>query len=1270
MIRGVKSEGVSESVEIEAAASPRAESPSPTTDLDDQLGEAIETYLALVEAGQAPEPERFAASYPEIQADLVAALDGLALVRGLVGHAEGSGSRLETGRRIAGYRIVRELGRGGMGVVYEAVHVGLDRPVALKVLGTHAAPDSNGRRRFLNEARTAAGLHHTHIVPVFDVGQLGGLCYYAMQRIEGSGLDRVVRHLRRDRSAGVSGTSSTQPTTLRAKIARASRFAFTPSSKPNAFQQTVEAKPLADLSWNGSESATGSWHGRSGSRLLGLSGQGSIPATPPKAGHRDEAPPFEPPKGSAYYRWVAEIGREAAQALGHAHERGIIHRDVKPSNLLIDDLGKVWVADFGLARRLADPGLTQHDSLLGTPRYMSPEQGRVGPIDGRSDLYSLGATLYELLALRPPFDGRSAAELLEQIAKQEPAPLRSIDPKIPRDLETIVLKLLAKSPNDRYESASALADDLSRFLNREPVRARRISPVGRAWRFARRHPGITAVSTIASVTVLSVTIVAFLVILKERDLAIQADLATQKAMRTQLWREASVVRLSNVPNRRANGLDLIRESAGMKPEPELQTKLRNEALEFLVARDVEARADLPTGKARAVTFGAIGSRIATLSQTDEGASINLWDFARREKLQEVKLRPEGPAEPPRPGPGPGGGGGGGRRGGEGRFSNGGLIATVGQSIAVIGPDGQSIRLIDTATGNPLSTIPFPGRRVLWLLASSDGRRLVTGDTTFIPPPSSPPFGPPPPRRFEVNLWDVEAMTKPLAVLANWTSEQAGPGPSFDPPLAAISPDGLTIAVARSRKTSVSLWSSEYGEPIGDEPIETQSELTALALGTDNQLATAGGGEVRLWDIGSRTPLPSLTPNQSFVRFLRFSPKGTLLAIVGLLGRDVELWDTASHSLVAVLPTPDRVDDIAFSPDGQTVIASGQAATSSVWTVVETDVRTRLSGFDAMTLSIAFRPDGLLALGSWQGTIRFLDAGRSVLASPSRAEESTKDDTAARDRPVSLAFDHRGQLITLEHDALRVYPAPPACQKFKVVPLPIIRIGGANLVSSHDRRAFVVNRAGDLYLWRPDNPEKLLPIFPPGTVGPAEPPMKGNRWWALALSPNADRLYLIDGDNNVIAWELDPKTGQSKSGVTWPASDFTTFPISLALGNDGALLAIGERSGRVTLIDTVTGKIRNKLEPADGSDGASFTLAFGHNGRQLAVGTQTGHVNLWNISEKTPTLLMRLPGHRGYITALSYDPQGKHLASCGSDKTVDVWDLAKINANLEKLGLPW
>ena len=320
-----------------------------------------------------------------------------------------------------------------MGTVYEAVHVGLDRPVALKVLGTHAAPDSSARRRFLNEAQTAAGLHHTHIVPVFDVGQVGGLCYYAMQRIEGSGLDRVIRHLRRTRpwrrrGVGLAGRACRQLAAdghaARGSSSFSSRFGQhlgpasrragcggSPGHVPRSAQpaggsaeplgprRLARRRPGRDSSGRGvllplpDRRFDGLWGSRR-ARAPGCRAAASAldhaatrPARRPACrawprrhrravGRDDEPPPFDPPRGSAYFRWVAAVGLQAADALAHAHHQGVIHRDVKPSNLLIDAKGSIWVTDFGLARRLADPGLTHHDSLLGTPRYMSPEQAR------------------------------------------------------------------------------------------------------------------------------------------------------------------------------------------------------------------------------------------------------------------------------------------------------------------------------------------------------------------------------------------------------------------------------------------------------------------------------------------------------------------------------------------------------------------------------------------------------------------------------------------------------------------------------------------------------------------------------------------------------------------------------------------------------------------------------------------------------------------------------------------------------------------------------
>ncbi len=183
-------------------------------------------------------------------------------------------------------------------------------------------------------------------------------------------------------------------------------------------------------------------------------------------------------------------------ALEHAHANDVLHRDVKPSNLLIDEKGHLWITDFGLARIRGGLDLTQTDEALGTPRYMSPEQalGRRTPLDGRTDVYSLGATLYEILTLATPFPGDDRLDVLRRITQEEPIPPRKIDPRIPVELETIVLKAMAKVPADRYATAADLADDLGRFLDDRPIRARRPSLLNRAGKWTRRHRKLMAVA--------------------------------------------------------------------------------------------------------------------------------------------------------------------------------------------------------------------------------------------------------------------------------------------------------------------------------------------------------------------------------------------------------------------------------------------------------------------------------------------------------------------------------------------------------------------------------------------------------------------------------------------------------------------------------------------------------------------------------------------------------------------------------------------------------
>ncbi|HEV3165775.1 MAG TPA: WD40 repeat domain-containing serine/threonine-protein kinase [Isosphaeraceae bacterium] len=1248
-------------------------------DRDERLGEAIEAFLAKAESGAPPDPDQFVAEYPDLGEDLRAALEGLALVRGLVGDASGPGHRLEAGRRIAGYRIVRELGRGGMGIVYEAVHVDLDRPVALKVLGTQAAPDSTGRRRFLNEARTAAGLHHTHIVPVFDVGQVGGLCYYAMQRIEGSGLDRVLRTLRRGRStAAGSGAGMTAAHTT-----------------PLATSGNAESPPgLPSL-----PEETATWIGGAGRSSSGHVGTSLGPA-------HNEPPPFEPPHGTAYYRWVARAGRQAAEALAHAHHRGIIHRDIKPSNLLVDARGTIWVADFGLARRMADPNLTQSDSLLGTPRYMSPEQATNGAIDGRTDLYSLGATLYELLTLRPPFEGRTHAELNKQITTKEPATPRQFDAKIPRDLETIVLKAMAKRPADRYTSAGELAEDLGRFLSYEPVKARRIGPVGQLWRFAQRHPSITAVTTVAAATVLAVATVSYVRIMNERDRARTAlhneEAANDKAQsalrkyeessqneqasrRKELLSTATVTRKSSEPNRRDLGLDLLKRAA-LGSDTALRLKLRAEAVEFMALRQVEERkAEIPTGRTRNILFGAGESRLATLSE--DGGEFRLWDVARHElRAGPLKTGPESAIDrSPNNRRSPGSPG----------------MAAVGHHIAVIWPDGRGIRLFDASTGAQFADVPTGDREIVGLYAvPGEQPRLVTVERIVAPKAkteesttsaggasaegaASKNRGRDNRRDYvglRVNLWDPANKNTdgPVKTLTETSTVEFG---TF--PLVAIDPDGQTIATGWTRSTPVSLWSASNGEPRG-EPIDTQVSLTALALGPDGLLAAAGGGQIRLWEVESRGPLPSLNI-QGTARSLRFSPDGSLLAVAGgWREAGVELWDPAGTALVAALPTTVPVSDVAFSPKGQT-LAIGQtafpSATSSsvgqssvaIWNILEPMGQVRFSGFREVPSSLAFSSTGLFAMASRAGELRFWCPDRCP--SSSYALEGVGSS--------SMTFDVEGRMVALDSDKVRWYEPPSSdCVHQIALPEPPanwpgMRKGGPTsrpapptaIARTADGRILALARSSDVLIYSADKPDDLQRLsFPQragrerkqGGFGP--PPLRPCR--ELALAPGGDRLYLTSFVDEFSAWVLEGKMAQP---LDWsiPSDGIT----ALALSPDGKRLALGH-DGAVLLVDTAKGSVLTRLSsPSDEDDGEIRSLAFAPNGGELAVGTRRGTIRIWKL-DGTPEPLLRLPGHRGLVTTLAYDSTGYRLASGGVDKAVVVWDLNRVSNELKKLGLGW
>jgi tRNA A-37 threonylcarbamoyl transferase component Bud32 len=362
-----------------------------------ELANLLDQYMAELQAGRRPDRARIVAEHPGLAPQLEEALASLEFVHG---------AESETGKppaQLGDFRIVREVGRGGMGVVYEAEQVSLKRRVALKVLRFGAAVDEVALQRFQREAETVARLHHTNIVPIFAVGIDQGVRYYAMEFIEGCDLAELAQRARAD---------------------------------AQCLQPQV----------------------------------------------------------------VAKWGLQAAEALAHAHERGVIHRDIKPSNLILDAGNRIWLTDFGLARRLDDVTLSLTGALLGTPRYMSPEQASAAtkPVDHRTDIYSLGATLYELVTKAPIFDAGSPHELIRLILQEEPIGPRRLVPTLPRDLETIILKCVSKEAGERYPSAQALADDLRAFLEGRAIKARRASVREQGLRWARKHRRSTTVAAFSA----------------------------------------------------------------------------------------------------------------------------------------------------------------------------------------------------------------------------------------------------------------------------------------------------------------------------------------------------------------------------------------------------------------------------------------------------------------------------------------------------------------------------------------------------------------------------------------------------------------------------------------------------------------------------------------------------------------------------------------------------------------------------------------------------
>jgi serine/threonine protein kinase/WD40 repeat protein len=921
------------------------------------------------------------------------------------------------------FRILREVGRGGMGVVYEAEQLSLKRRVALKVLSLAGLLDARQLHRFRNEAQAAACLHHPHIVPVYFVGSDRGVHYYAMQFIDGRTVADLIEALR-----GGAGAA--------------------PGHTPPA----PVAAPAAE----------------------------TCPAFPDRLATERSGRPGD------YCRTAARLGMQAAEALDYAHQMGVVHRDVKPANLLVDGGGDVWVTDFGLARCQTDPGLTATGDLLGTVRYMSPEQalGRRGVVDHRSDVYSLGVTLYELLALRPAFLGEDRQELLLRIAREEPVALRRLNRAVLVELETIVAKAMAKHPGERYATALELAEDLRRFLDDLPIRARRPTPAQRLRRWARQHRAL------ATSAALSAGIVLVGLLLAALGIAYHANrVAEGKAQAEMQWREelypvllehAENLRLERQPGYRARvwadlrravalelperGPDLIcpqvvsclGDPIGLDPEPDPAALTPAAgAPKKVPAKVLAAATELPVRMLH-MTVAPGGRLVAGWCPFNDGGFVFLYsdDGVRRAwarlllgAVYDLKFAAEGP------------------------HPSDGLLLVAGceQGLQWWAVPGLDLRGM-ARTGN----VPL-------LATQPRGRMLATAGR----------------EGKQAELWSL-ASGQRLASLPL-------PGGTTD---VAFSADGDYLLALRSG-TAVRAW------PVRRTPEKQMLSghavgAPAVAFGPDGRLLASGAKDstVRLWDAGTGKLLHTCTGHEAVIEAVCFSPDGTLVASGDWAGV-VRLWHAESGEEAARAggpqQAPGQVWRLAFSPAGDYLAAAGSSGVA-VWAV-------RRAG-GAVTLDL------VRTVGPPRGA-----TGVTDLAYHPGGRELVFLDEDMRLFRYDIAEDSRSPLdVRCRRGALRALSFDPAGERLTFVG----RDGNLGILDWRTATARVLPQAvfhpafGPTGRWvAAANPAHGVVIY--DTKAGRELfslPAEESEVWGLAWAPDGRRLAVSLSDGALAVWDLD------------------------------------------------------------------------------------------------------------------------------------------------------
>jgi WD40 repeat protein/tRNA A-37 threonylcarbamoyl transferase component Bud32 len=1153
-----------------------------------------------------------AAPLPPTQALETAAFDGKDIGPTV------SVSRLD---RFGDYEILEEIAHGGMGVVYRARQVSLNRIVALKMIRTGEFASAAEVERFQSEAEAAAMLEHPHIVSIHEIGTQQ---YFSMQLIEGGSLATALRQ--------------------------------------------------------------GQWLAKS--------------------------------KDSA--RRAAQLLATVAWAVHYAHQRGILHRDLKPGNILLDAQGQPFVTDFGLAKHVeSDSALTQSGQIVGTASYMSPEQASAGrKLTTATDVYSLGAILYELLTARPPHRGDSMLDTLVMVRQQEPARPMSINPGADFDLETICLKCLDKDPARRYGSAEALAEDLERWLHHEPIRARRSSLLERAGKWARRQPVIAAMTA----SILLLVAVGFVAVTlawqaaaqaeKDKDQQRRVAVAAQRkaeeardeekehrkkaddAQRQEqeqrrkfqrLYVEQLLDKVANLNDKNDGAraaLWLGRGLQAVAPEDEDLNRVLRINLGELRSRLAPLKAMLPHQKKVLVAaFSNDGKRVLTGS---EDATACLWDADTGKLLATLKH-----ANP----------------------VYGAAFSPDDKFIATGANNGKGVQLWDAdgkAIGPRLNHPNTVGR----LTFSPDGKKLLTHCSDRA-----------------VRLWNIEDVEAPQLIGEMRNDLKL----AFDSQIFAMafSPDSkLVVTVGRAGFTQ--LWDASTAKPFGPS-LHSKGNVFAVQFCSNSKLVTGGESGLKFYTVG-KEEAPQEIPGLGTIHRLDYTPDLKLLAAGGSDG-NVRIY--SGTALQLTVSHKDRVLALAFSRDGKMLLTGSEDQTvrlwdsetglplgmpySMPWPVYRVDFsadgKTMLAqgpdkivrllntpGSDAMRLPLRHGRGGIIAVAVSRDGKRVVaaispsvpglglwNADTGELLALIKVNEKPLPSDALR----SVAFHPDGQVFLTGGvdktarlwDATTVKEIGKPCPHQAGVSLVLFRPDGKAFVAVANRSAQFWDTATQERLGKPMNSKRpiLAAAFSPdGKVlltagGEAGVDGEGARLWdtatgepigdglkhpaeiirAVAFSPDGRFACTAGDDNTVRLWDMASNEMRAELRHNGPVE-------VVAFSNDGKTLLTGSEDHTARLWDVATGKLR--LPPIVHDRGVQ-SVAFSADDRLIATGCRDQAARIWDAATgklvSTPRRLYTA------VRQLVFSPDGKTLLSSGSGpaRCIRLWPVpSPLSGDAQRLVL--